>query len=99
MDATAYANAKSTWRGTARKYVSHGDKSLDFSPKSAYHHLLYEASLAKKGQKLSLTTVLTSEEIMAHKKIERKKELARRRHRRLERLKIRRREAQKAGNS
>lgn len=44
----------------------------------------------------TLSFIMLLEEVMAHKKIERKKELARRRHRRAERLKQRVREAKAA---
>ena len=59
---------------------------LDFALKRAYEYPL-------------ISMGLTPEDIMAHKKIERKKELDRRRHRRAERLKQRVREAKAAAKA
>ncbi|SCM73122.1 hypothetical protein KL86DES1_21048 [uncultured Desulfovibrio sp.] len=60
-----------------------GHMGLDFAKERAYEYRL-------------ISMGLTPEENMAHKKIERKKELARRRHRRAQRLKQRVREAKAA---
>ena len=60
-----------------------GHMGLDFAKERAYEYRLISMGLTPEGN-------------MAHKKIERKKELARRRHRRAQRLKQRVREAKAA---
>ena len=61
-------------------------RGLDFALKRAYEYQLISMGLTPEG-------------IMAHKKIERKKELDRRRHRRAQRLKQRVREAKAAAKA
>ena len=98
-------------RGAGRKAVrslfflvlAHGPKWKEFgfalcksAPAAHSGHMGLDFVIERAYEYRLISMGLTPEENMAHKKIERKKELARRRHRRAQRLKQRVREAKAA---